>query len=37
VTVLVLDERTNDRSLVMTSSFTNLLLAGAGLVQHEGS
>jgi len=33
VTVLVLDERTNDRSLVMTSSFTNLLLAGAGLVQ----
>jgi tagatose-6-phosphate ketose/aldose isomerase len=36
VTVLVLDERTNDRSLVMTSSFTNLLLAGAGLVQHEG-
>jgi tagatose-6-phosphate ketose/aldose isomerase len=36
VTVLVLDERTNDRSLVMTSSFTNLLLAGAGLVQREG-
>jgi tagatose-6-phosphate ketose/aldose isomerase len=33
VTVLVLDERTNDRSLVMTSSFTNLLLAGAGSVQ----
>jgi len=32
VTVLVLDECTNDRSLVMTSSFTNLLLAGAGLV-----
>lgn len=32
VTVLVLDERTNDRSLVMTSSFTNLLLAGLGLV-----
>jgi len=32
VTVLVLDERTNDRSLVMTSSFTNLLLAGVGLV-----
>lgn len=31
MTVLVLDERTNDRSLVMTSSFTNLLLAGAGL------
>ena len=37
VTVLVLDERTNDRSLVMTSSFTNLLLAGAGLVQREAS
>ena len=37
VTVLVLDERTNDRSLVMTSSFTNLLLAGFGLVQRESS
>jgi tagatose-6-phosphate ketose/aldose isomerase len=37
VTVLVLDKRTNDRSLVMTSSFTNLLLAGFGLVQHEGN
>ncbi|WP_350015602.1 tagatose-6-phosphate ketose isomerase [Rhodanobacter sp. IGA1.0] len=37
VTVLVLDERTNDRSLVMTSSFTNLLLAGFGLVQRGGS
>ncbi|MGY3039221.1 tagatose-6-phosphate ketose/aldose isomerase [Rhodanobacter sp. TND4EL1] len=33
VSVLVLDERTNDRSLVMTSSFTNLLLAGLGLVR----
>lgn len=33
VTVLVLDERTNDRSLVMTSSFTNLLLAGTGLLR----
>jgi len=32
VTVLVLDERTNDRSLVMTSSFTNLLAAGSGLL-----
>lgn len=32
VTVLVLDEATNDRSLVMTSSFTNLLLAGSGLL-----
>ena len=28
---LVLDERTNDRSLVMTSSFTNLVLAGSAL------
>lgn len=28
VTTLVLDERTNDRSLVMTSSFTNMVLAG---------
>jgi tagatose-6-phosphate ketose/aldose isomerase len=28
---LVLDERTNDRSLVMTSSFTNLVLALRGL------
>lgn len=28
---LVLDPRTNDRSLVMTSSFTNLVLAGSGL------
>jgi len=37
VTVLVLDERTNDRSLVMTSSFTNLLLAGFGLLQREGN
>ncbi|WP_426700187.1 SIS domain-containing protein [Rhodanobacter sp. Col0626] len=33
VSVLLLDERTNDRSLVMTSSFTNLLLAGTGLLQ----
>lgn len=31
--VLQLDERTNDRSLVMTSSFTNLLLACSGLRQ----
>ncbi|MGC1550445.1 MAG: tagatose-6-phosphate ketose isomerase, partial [Rhodanobacter sp.] len=37
VTVLVLDERTNDRSLVMTSSFTNLLLAGTGLLQGKDS
>ncbi|HXD83664.1 MAG TPA: tagatose-6-phosphate ketose isomerase [Rudaea sp.] len=31
VRVLLLDARTNDRSLVMTSSFTNLLLAGGAL------
>jgi tagatose-6-phosphate ketose/aldose isomerase len=31
---LVLDEHTNDRSLVMTSSFTNLVLAGSGLGGH---
>jgi tagatose-6-phosphate ketose/aldose isomerase len=34
VDALVLDERTNDRSLVMTSSFTNLLLGGLGLLGH---
>jgi tagatose-6-phosphate ketose/aldose isomerase len=28
VRVLVLDEKTNDKSLVMTSSFTNMVLAG---------
>ncbi|MBS0571003.1 MAG: SIS domain-containing protein [Proteobacteria bacterium] len=33
VRALVLDARTNDRSLVMTSSFTNLLLAGGALAQ----
>ncbi|RUL79903.1 SIS domain-containing protein [Dyella choica] len=32
LSALVLDERTNDRSLVMTSSFTNLLLGGLGLL-----
>jgi tagatose-6-phosphate ketose/aldose isomerase len=31
VAVVVLDPRTNDQSLVMTSSFTNLALAGASL------
>jgi tagatose-6-phosphate ketose/aldose isomerase len=31
VRAIVLDERTNDRSLVMTSSFTNLVLAGRAL------
>lgn len=35
VTVLVLDERTNDRSLVMTSSFTNMVLACTGLLQPD--
>jgi tagatose-6-phosphate ketose/aldose isomerase len=31
VQVIALDERTNDRSLVMTSSFTNMVLAARGL------
>jgi len=31
VRVVVLDEKTDDRSLVMTSSFTNLVLAGRAL------
>jgi len=31
VHAVVLDEKTEDKSLVMTSSFTNLVLAGAGL------
>jgi tagatose-6-phosphate ketose/aldose isomerase len=31
VRTIVLDERTHDRSLVMTSSFTNLILAGRAL------
>jgi len=35
VAVIVLDERTNDRSLVMTSSFTNLLLAGRALARMQ--
>jgi tagatose-6-phosphate ketose/aldose isomerase len=33
VRTLVLDEKTNDKSLVMTSSFTNLVLAGWALGQ----
>ena len=33
--VLLLDARTNDRSLVMTSSFTNMLLAGGALAQSD--
>ncbi|HUA81204.1 MAG TPA: tagatose-6-phosphate ketose isomerase, partial [Dyella sp.] len=32
VSAVVLDERTNDRSLVMTSSFTNLLVGGLGVL-----
>jgi tagatose-6-phosphate ketose/aldose isomerase len=35
VDVIVLDERTNDRSLVMTSSFTNMLLAGSALPETQ--
>jgi tagatose-6-phosphate ketose/aldose isomerase len=31
VRTIVLDDRTNDRSLVMTSSFTNMVLAGRAL------
>jgi tagatose-6-phosphate ketose/aldose isomerase len=31
VQAIVLDEKTNDRSLVMTSSFTNMVLAGRAL------
>ncbi|MBI3697197.1 MAG: tagatose-6-phosphate ketose isomerase [Acidobacteria bacterium] len=33
VEAIVLDPRTNDRSLVMTSSFTNLVLAGLSLAE----
>jgi tagatose-6-phosphate ketose/aldose isomerase len=36
VTSLVLDERTNDQSLVMTSSFTNLVVAAARLASGPG-
>ena len=38
VTAITLDEATNDKSLVMTSSFTNLVLAARflGLVGHPG-
>jgi len=35
VDVIVLDSRTNDRSLAMTSSFSNLLLAGVCLANVE--
>jgi tagatose-6-phosphate ketose/aldose isomerase len=34
--VIVLDEKTHDRSLVMTSSFTNLVLAGRALGGNPG-
>lgn len=37
VTRFVLPDATNDRSLVMTSSFTNLVLAGLGLDPGHGS
>jgi tagatose-6-phosphate ketose/aldose isomerase len=33
--LIVLDPRTNDRSLVMTGSFSNLVLAGLALVQPD--
>ena len=33
--LIVLDPRTNDRSLVMTSSFSNLVLAGQALAQPD--
>ena len=33
--ILLLDPRTNDRSLVMTSSFSNLVLAGQALLQRQ--
>jgi len=38
VTVITLDESTNDRSLVMTSSFTNLVIAARflGLIDESG-
>jgi len=35
--ILFLDPRTNDRSLVMTSSFSNLVLAGQALFQREAA
>jgi tagatose-6-phosphate ketose/aldose isomerase len=37
VRVLLLDPTTNDRSLVMTSSFTNLILAGSSLLPAAGA
>lgn len=35
--LIVLDPRTNDKSLVMTSSFSNLVLAGLALMQPEAT
>ncbi len=35
VQVITLDPRTNDRSLAMTGSFSNLVLAGLSLVRHQ--
>jgi len=35
VSTLVLDPRTNDRSLVMTGSFSNLLLAGIAIARED--
>jgi tagatose-6-phosphate ketose/aldose isomerase len=35
--LIVLDRRTNDRSLVMTSAFSNLVLAGLALAQPEAT
>jgi tagatose-6-phosphate ketose/aldose isomerase len=37
VRVLVLDEKTNDKSLVMTSSFTNMVVAGWALGSPTGA
>jgi len=37
IRTIVLDEKTDDRSLVMTSSFTNLVLAGRSLAGEPGS
>ena len=37
VRTIVLDEKTDDRSLVMTSSFTNLVLAGRALAGDPGA
>ena len=37
VRTIVLDEKTDDRSLVMTSSFTNLVLAGRALAAEPGA